>query len=85
MLVPSSRRWSHPAESDAPASVAQVSGAKTRHRLEEAGAETAAAAVSRLAIHPQVPRRHQSVHHGRGLLHDPDGLGRRDDAAIGVQ
>lgn len=85
VLVPSSRRWSHPAEPDAPASVAQVPGAETGYRLEETGVETAATAVSRLVIYPQVPRGHQSVHHGRGLLHDADGLGRRDDAAIGVQ
>lgn len=85
MPLPSSRRWSHAAESGAPASVAQIPGAKTRCRLEKTGPETAAAAVSRLVIHPQVPRGHQSVYHGRGLLNDADGLGWRDDAAIGMQ
>lgn len=53
--------------------------------MAETGPEAAAAAVPRLAVHPQVPRGHRAVHHRRGLLDHADGLGRRDDAAVGVQ
>lgn len=83
--VPSSRCRSYPAESDAAAAVTQIPGAETRHRLEKTRPEAAAAAIPRLAVDPQVSRRHRSVHYGRGLFDDAHDLGRRDDAAVRVQ
>lgn len=85
MSLPSTRRRTRSAKSDTTPAVTQVSGAETGDCLAETGAEAAAAAVSRLVVHPQVPRGYRSVQHRRGLLDDADGLGRRDDAAVGVQ
>jgi len=85
MPVSSTRRRTHPAEPDATPAATQVPGAASGLCLAEAGAEAAAAAVPRLAVDPQVPRGYGSVQHGRGLLDDADGLGRRDDAAVRVQ
>lgn len=83
--VPSTGSRADTAESDAAPAIAQVSGAETGHCLAQTGAEAAAAAVPRLVVHPQVPRGHRPVQHRRGLLHDADDLGRRDDATVGVQ
>lgn len=82
--VSSSRRWAGASKSNATASFAQVSRAEAGNRVEETGTATTAATVPRLAVHPQVPRRHQLVEQRRGLLHHPYGVGRRDDATLRV-
>ena len=78
--LPSTRRGQQLSQSNVATADTQVPD-QSRHEVGQDAAYNAPAAVPGLAVDTQVPRGHESSDRRRRVLHHPQDLGRRDDAA----